>query len=551
MAQDIFASSPELDIRKRWATSQLLQGSEATPVHHPLQALARALQGAMGGYQAYNADQEDKAAGAAMFNSLPGLSTAGQPAAAPAAAPAPQASAPDPSQPRGIRNNNPLNIESGKYAERQPGFAGSDGRFARFDTPESGLGAADRLLTSYNKNQGINTVAGIINRWAPASDGNPVTAYATSVAKDMGVDPNQPLDMNNPQVRQAIILSMGKFENGKPIQPPQQPGQQPYQVAGPPTAAPGLPPAQAPQQGLPPVAGANLPGAAQPNAPVGNRSSVQIPPDVAQTIQRLGADPRTRPQAMQLYMQYAKPVESIQPMNAEQRKQWNVPEGVSAGIDSVTGKPVFSQPANSVSVNTAANPLMEGVGKQVLAQRQAGQTAATQTIPSIHEARRALDEGAVTGMFAEGKVNFQKIGALFGLDSSQASNTEVLRSAIGNGVLAHIKELGANPSNADRDYIEKVQGGNIALEEKSIRKILDIQEKYARQAIRNFNADAGKLMGAPGGAEAYKSVAPLMSIEEPGQYVAPEKKAATQTAPVEKTIGGKTYYKHGDQWFEK
>jgi hypothetical protein len=275
---------------------------------------------------------------------------------------------------------------------------------------------------------------------------------------------------------------------------------------------------------------ANLPGAPQPNSPVGNRSSVQIPPDVQAAIRSLGSDPRTRPQALQLYMQYAKPVEQIQPMSPEQRKQWNVPEGVSAGIDSVTGKPVFSQPANSVNVNTAANPVMEGVGKQLVDQRKNAQVAATQTIPSIFEARKALDDGAITGMFAAGKVNLQKLGAMFDIPAAQAENTEVLRSAIGSGVLAHIKELGANPSNTDRDYIEKVQGGQISLEEGSIRRILDIQEKYARQAIRNFNNDAKKLMSVQGGNEAYKSIAPLMQLDEPGQYVAPEKKAAPATS---------------------
>jgi hypothetical protein len=32
--------------------------------------------------------------------------------------------------PRGIRNNNPLNIEAGDFTKGQPGFTGSDGRFA-------------------------------------------------------------------------------------------------------------------------------------------------------------------------------------------------------------------------------------------------------------------------------------------------------------------------------------------------------------------------------------------------------------------------------------
>ena len=52
----------------------------------------------------------------------------------------------DASAPRGIRNNNPLNIEDGDFARSQPGYVGSDGRFAQFQTPQHGVAAADSLL---------------------------------------------------------------------------------------------------------------------------------------------------------------------------------------------------------------------------------------------------------------------------------------------------------------------------------------------------------------------------------------------------------------------
>src|SRR6185437_9387347 len=58
--------------------------------------------------------------------------------------------------PRGIRNNNALNIEDGPFAQSQPGYVGSDGRFAKFQTPEHGIAAASALLDNYGQKQGLN-----------------------------------------------------------------------------------------------------------------------------------------------------------------------------------------------------------------------------------------------------------------------------------------------------------------------------------------------------------------------------------------------------------
>ncbi|MSH34709.1 hypothetical protein GKF49_25355, partial [Escherichia coli] len=63
---------------------------------------------------------------------------------------------------RGIRNNNPGNLE---YSKTNPwvGQTGDDGRFAKFETPEHGIRALGRNLMSYQR-QGIDTVSEIINR---------------------------------------------------------------------------------------------------------------------------------------------------------------------------------------------------------------------------------------------------------------------------------------------------------------------------------------------------------------------------------------------------
>lgn len=117
--------------------------------------------------------------------------------------------------PRGLRNNNALNIEAGPFTQRQAGFQGHDGRFARFQSPEQGIVAASNLLDTYGQ-RGLNTVNGIINRWAPPSDGNNVNAYAGKVSQVLGVHPNQPLNLQDPQVKAALISAMSAVENGRP-----------------------------------------------------------------------------------------------------------------------------------------------------------------------------------------------------------------------------------------------------------------------------------------------------------------------------------------------
>jgi hypothetical protein len=116
-------------------------------------------------------------------------------------------------QPRGIRNNNFGNIEDGPFTKGLPGYTGSDGRFATFDTPENGMGAMDRLLANYGT-KGLNSVGGVIGRWAPSSDGNNVNGYSSYVAGKLGVSPTDTIDMTNPQTRSAMARAMAEYENG-------------------------------------------------------------------------------------------------------------------------------------------------------------------------------------------------------------------------------------------------------------------------------------------------------------------------------------------------
>jgi hypothetical protein len=221
--------------------------------------------------------------------------------------------------------------------------------------------------------------------------------------------------------------------------------------------------------------------------------------------------------------------EEITPMSADERQKWQVPSGMSAGIDRSTGKPVFSPASTNVAVTSVADPIAAGVGKQFDEGLKNARTASREVIPIIHDARAALDSGAFTGSASDIQLGLQKVGSVFGMDNKTAANTETFRATIGRQVLAHAKTLGANPSNADREFIREVEGGSGKMEETTLRRLLDLSEKYARTSIRNHNADAQRLLTVQ--PDAYKGVAPLLSVDEPGEYQKPVVPPAATAAP--------------------
>lgn len=105
--------------------------------------------------------------------------------------------------PPNITANNPLNVQA-------------NGRDIRYSTPTAGLGKAWETLGGYGQ-KGINTVNKIVATWT----GNTAPPeYAASVAKALGVDPNQPLNMSDANLKGALIDAMRPNETGNKYAPP-------------------------------------------------------------------------------------------------------------------------------------------------------------------------------------------------------------------------------------------------------------------------------------------------------------------------------------------
>jgi hypothetical protein len=97
-----------------------------------------------------------------------------------------------------------------KLADTQP-----DERFATFKDTEHGIRAAARILNTYREEHGIDTISGIINRWAPPEDNDHTLEYINNVSKQTGIDQNRKIVAGNNETTKSILKAMARQENGR------------------------------------------------------------------------------------------------------------------------------------------------------------------------------------------------------------------------------------------------------------------------------------------------------------------------------------------------
>lgn len=124
--------------------------------------------------------------------------------------------------PRGIRNNNPLNIRKGNnwLGERQPQ---SDPAFEEFESMMMGIRAGFIILKNYQsyllpRNERANTIRKIVCRWAPPVENNS-DAYVRAVSSRTGLHPDEVVQFRDRKKMVAIVEAMCRVECGKDIDP--------------------------------------------------------------------------------------------------------------------------------------------------------------------------------------------------------------------------------------------------------------------------------------------------------------------------------------------
>jgi len=130
---------------------------------------------------------------------------------------------------RGIRNNNPGNIDFNQAAFDRDPWVGEIGleihsspRFTTFDTPEHGIRALCKVLLTYDHHRKgadgspIDTVQEVIDRWAPPSENN-TDAYADRVRDTLGVEDGEEIDLDHQDTLKTVCTAIIQHENG--VQP--------------------------------------------------------------------------------------------------------------------------------------------------------------------------------------------------------------------------------------------------------------------------------------------------------------------------------------------
>jgi hypothetical protein len=203
---------------------------------------------------------------------------------------------------------------------------------------------------------------------------------------------------------------------------------------------------------------------------------------------------------------------------SENKPHWINANGANIAVGGLTGKTlpgvasVYDVPlpadveaqkvriarAGASNINLAQEKAFEselgkGQAESIVKSRTAAQDAAS-IIDTVKTGRDIMKSGIITGTGADFLVNLNQGLKTAGIDAGYAdaaANSQAFTANMANSVGKLIKQFGAGTglSDADREYAKDMAGGRISLDAKAINKILDINERAARNVITRHNKD--------------------------------------------------------------
>lgn len=118
--------------------------------------------------------------------------------------------------PRGIRNNNPLNIRIGNtWLGEVP--RPTDKAFEQFVQMEYGIRAGFVILRRYIRRYNRRTITDIVSAWAPSNENN-TKAYIETVSRLTGIPADKELKYEDMDTMVKLVDAMIQVECGQRVQ---------------------------------------------------------------------------------------------------------------------------------------------------------------------------------------------------------------------------------------------------------------------------------------------------------------------------------------------
>ncbi|PHM36203.1 structural protein [Xenorhabdus mauleonii] len=114
---------------------------------------------------------------------------------------------------KGTRNHNPGNI---RHGDKWQGLRDTqtDKDFCQFIAPEWGIRAMLKILRTYERKYGYNTIRQMIARWAPPNE-NDTEGYIAFVCGKVGINSSAVIDVDNEPTMRKLVKAIIHMENGQ------------------------------------------------------------------------------------------------------------------------------------------------------------------------------------------------------------------------------------------------------------------------------------------------------------------------------------------------
>ena len=159
------------------------------------------------------------------------------------------------------------------------------------------------------------------------------------------------------------------------------------------------------------------------------------------------------------------------------------------GVDLSGLAGVFTQEAAKTEAKAVGADIATIQGKQ-------------QSVESLKSAKNILEQGIYSGSYGEFQSELAKKSLGVVGDLKRVENTEVFINEVSSNVIPLLQEFGGNDSNEELKFLQRLVGGDITLQESSIRRILDnairkIERGIQRTAAKGQAVREGKMPELP------------------------------------------------------